>query len=127
MQHRRRDGRGVDATLDVLTLRPLQVDIEYDAREPRFSGRATGREAPPNMTSLRATISGLTAPDSPEDLGSQSSAFDAENIRRFSPPNMLCSTTCSDKDSHGVSDPSGQARGHVGRAQWGRSRHGFLL
>ena len=36
-------------------------------------------------------------------------------------------TTCSDRDSHGVSDPSGQARGHFGRAQRGRSRHGFHL
>ena len=27
--------------------------------------------------------------------------------------------------SHGVSDPSGQARGHIGRAQRGRSRHGL--
>jgi hypothetical protein len=37
-------------------------------------------------------------------------------------------TACSDRDSpcHGVSDPSGQARGHCGRAQRGRSRHGFL-
>jgi len=57
---------------------------------------------------------------------SQSNAFDAENDRRFSPPNRLCSTPCSDRDSHGVSDPSGQARGHVGRAQRGRSRHYFL-
>ena len=35
-----------------------------------------------------------------------------QNTRRFSPPNMLCPTTSSDSDSHGVSDPSGQARGH---------------
>jgi hypothetical protein len=36
----------------------------------------------------------------------------------------IADTDC-DKDSHGVSDPSGLARGHLGRAQRGRSRHGF--
>jgi hypothetical protein len=34
--------------------------------------------------------------------------------------------TGSDRDSLGVSDPSGRARGHVGRVQRGRSRHGLL-
>jgi hypothetical protein len=29
-------------------------------------------------------------------------------------------------DSHGVSDPSGQAQGKIERARWGRSRHGDL-
>jgi len=33
----------------------------------------------------------------------------------------------TDTDSHGVSDPSGHARGHFQRAHRGRSRHGFLL
>ena len=32
----------------------------------------------------------------------------------------------TDTGSHGVSDPSGQARGHCERAHRGRSRHGFL-
>ena len=33
-------------------------------------------------------------------------------------------STETDSDSHGVSDPSGQARGHWPCAQRGRSRHG---
>jgi len=33
----------------------------------------------------------------------------------------------TDTGSHGVSDPSGHARGHFQRAHRGRSRHGFLL
>jgi hypothetical protein len=37
----------------------------------------------------------------------------------------IADTDC-DRDSHGVSDPSGRARGHLGRAHRGRSRHGFL-
>jgi hypothetical protein len=39
----------------------------------------------------------------------------------------IADTDC-DRDSNGVSDPSGRARGHLGRAQRGRSRsrHGFL-
>jgi len=36
-------------------------------------------------------------------------------------------STDTDTDSHGVSDPSGHARGHFQRAHRGRSRHGFLL
>ena len=36
-------------------------------------------------------------------------------------------STDADTDSHGVSDPSGQARGHFQRARRGRSRHGYLL
>ncbi len=35
--------------------------------------------------------------------------------------------THTDTRSHGVSDPSGQARGDEGRARRGRSRHGYLL
>ena len=53
----------------------------------------------------------------------QSSTINAGNTRRFSPPNTSRGQRA---DSHGVSDPSGQARGQVGRAQRGRSRHGFI-
>ena len=34
--------------------------------------------------------------------------------------------TDTDTDSHGVSDPSGEAQGHWQCAHRGRSRHGFL-
>ena len=49
------------------------------------------------------------------------------NSRRFRGPTTDAQTTDTDTDSHGVSDPSGHARGHFQRAHRGRSRHGFLL
>ena len=43
--------------------------------------------------------------------------------RQFSARNTDAQATDTDTDSHGVSDPSGHARGHLQRAHRGRSRH----
>jgi hypothetical protein len=125
MQHRCRDGRRVDATPEVFTSRRPQVDIEYDARQLDFPGEQLAGKHP-RTRPVCGNIFRTNRTGSSGISESQSSPFDAENNRRFSPPNRLCSTPCSDRDSHGVSDPSGQARGHIGRAQRGRSRHGLL-
>jgi hypothetical protein len=117
---------GVDATPDVLTSRRPQVDIEHDARGATFQD-SNWSESTRERDQFVANIVRTNMTGSSGRSGSQSSTFDAANTRQFPPPNMLCSTTCSDRDSHGVSDPSGQARGHVGRAQRGRSRHRLLL
>jgi len=109
MQHRCRDGRRVDATPEVFTSRRPQVDIEYDARQLRFSGRATDLEAPANATSLRATFSGRTGLDLPDNL-SRNRARSMRQTRGASRRRACLSDSLSDSDSHGVSDPSGQAR-----------------
>ena len=67
---------------------------------------------------------GKAGPDRPDDPSHN-------RARRCSKHVALLATrhadkdNCSDADTHGVSDPSGQARGNFGRAQRGRSRHGF--
>jgi hypothetical protein len=69
MQHRRRDGRRVNVIASVITARRPQVDIGCSALEATVSRTATGQQARVNATCLRATFSGRTGPDRPEDLG----------------------------------------------------------
>jgi hypothetical protein len=47
---------------------------------------------------------------------SQVSAIDTANTRLILADRQLSRTSCRDRDSHGVSDPSGQTRGHIGRS-----------
>jgi hypothetical protein len=123
MQHRCRDGRRGDATARCAHLTTASRHRIRRARATMFRDSNW-----PGSTRERDQFAGnifrTNGTGSSGRSESPSSAFDAANTRRFSPPNMLCPTTSSDSDSDGVSDPSGQARGHVGRAQRGRSRHG---
>jgi hypothetical protein len=48
---------------------------------------------------------------------------DVPDSWQFSGRNTDAQATDTDTDSHGVSDPSGHARGRWRRAHWGRSRH----
>jgi hypothetical protein len=93
MQHRRRDGRRVDVTPDVITSQWSQVDIECDAREPPFPGQQLAGNHARNVTWLRATFSRTNRTGLSGRSESRSSAFDAANTRRFSASNMLCPTT----------------------------------
>lgn len=67
---------------------------------------------------------GNSGPDRPEKCGPDPRAYDAQT-QGASRRHTCRREPGNDSGSHGVSDPSGQARGHVGRAQRGRSRHGL--
>jgi hypothetical protein len=84
---------GVDVTPNVITPRRPLVDVECSARESRFPGQPTGRQARANVTCLRATFPDERGPDPPEDLSHIRARSMRQNTRRFSPPNMLCPTT----------------------------------
>ena len=126
MQHRCRDGqrRRRDARCDHLTTAASPRRM-HERESPFFTTELAGKHAP------NGRDCGQHFPDEQDRIVRKiwvaTKHVRCGKTRRFSPPNMLCSTTCSDRHSHGVSDPSGHARGHVGRAQRGRSRHGFLL
>jgi hypothetical protein len=75
----------------------------------------------------RATFSWKIAAGFSGSVKPQSSAFDPEKLAALLAAQLGIANTSSDRDSHGVSDPSGRARDGSSRAWWGRSRHGLPL
>jgi hypothetical protein len=69
-----------------------QIEIECSALEATNFLEATGRQTRVYATRLRATFSGRTGPNRPEDLGAIERVR-CINTRRFSPPNMMSPTT----------------------------------
>jgi hypothetical protein len=90
---------------------------------PESSEPATG---PAKTARVRHTFPGNTRPDRPENADPNRAHSIAKHKALLAAVPTIASTD-SDRDSHGVSDPSGRAEGHLGLAQRGRSRHGFLL
>jgi hypothetical protein len=69
MQHRRRDGRRVKMIPSVIAARWRKSTSKVARLKPPISRTATDRQARANATCLRATFSGRTGPNRPEDLG----------------------------------------------------------
>jgi hypothetical protein len=57
----------------------------------------------------------------------RSSAYLPQKLRRAPAPIGTCTDDNLGTDSHGVSDPSGQARDRIQLAHRGRSRHGYCV
>ena len=64
-----------------------------------------------------------TRPYCPDESGPDSGTASAAKVTAFVDRGGAIPSTNTDTDSHGVSDPSGQAGGHFQRAHRGRSRH----
>ena len=125
IQHRGRDGRRIRRwSRSLLCMRALQAYNDLTRADASIWSRHRARNectfADQDFPHQRdqivrtkwATISAISAPQSPHAAGPQTTRIIGTDIGT---------------DSHGVSDPSGHARGHFQRAHRGRSRHGFLL
>jgi hypothetical protein len=73
----------------------------------------------------RSNCPGKSSLDCPDNPGSIRAHLWVRSARSREHNNHPL-TIDSDTGSHGVSDPSGQARGPFRRARRGRSRHGYL-
>ena len=119
IEHRTRDGRRIRRS----RVRCHTANAEADNnRAPAHVatgctiGRGRGPFSDPDLPQIETRLSRQTGPRS----------------GRISPADDCCRWDATpaltdkdnDTDSHGVSDPSGQARDDFQRAYWGRSRHG---
>jgi hypothetical protein len=95
----------------------------------RASHRFRGQHWPASTRECDLLVGNIFRTNGTESSGrsvTESSVSDPGNTRHSFAAQHAWTTECGDRDSHGVSDPSGQARGHCWRAQRGRSRHGLI-
>jgi hypothetical protein len=90
MQHRRRDGRCINAIPSVVAANRERMQRAWSHHHFQDSSSpATARE----RASFAGNIFRTNRNRIVRKSGLQSIAFDAANTRRFSAPNMLCPTT----------------------------------
>ena len=92
MQHRRRDGRRVDVIPTCSApVTPASRPRNAARLKPRFPDRTAQANAR-ERDQFAVNIFRTNRTGSSGESESQSSAFDAADTRRFSPPNMRCQT-----------------------------------
>ena len=125
IEHRVRDGRRIDVSPDRRHIAHSASDID-DQRATHTQHLAASLRAE-RVQFADQDVPARTGPDRPDNVGPDQRAY-----LRHDHAALPAADTCTldsdiSTDSHGVSDPSGHARGHFQRAHRGRSRHGFLL